>query len=191
MGKVPGPVPEPVRRRRNADELKPVVQGSRRGKPTNIGPDPSWPTPIRNYFNAAMNSGQSDWLEPSDVMALYVHAEFGARIWNQSRLVPVYKEAKDDKGNWVPVLDEDGDPIPELDKWGEPMMRTVGSVSGQTLKAWTDQAADLLITEGARRKLRIDLAQPQEDEEDEAAKIVAAQRKRAGKVVPITKKPTN
>lgn len=187
MAKVPGPVPEPVKRRRNKDELAPIVQGSRRGKPTNIGPDPSWPTPIKNYFNAAMNSGQSDWLEPSDVMALYIHAEFGARIWNQSRLVPVYKEAKNDKGDWVPVLDEDGEPVPELDKWGEPMMRTIGSVSGQTLKAWTDQAADLLITEGARRKLRIDLAQPSTEEEDEAARIVAEQRRNVGRVVPIKK----
>ena len=64
---------------------------------------------------------------------------------------------------------------------------TIGSVNGQALKAALDLSASLLATEGDRRKLRIDLGMPVEDEVDQAALIAAEQRKTVGKVVPMRK----
>lgn len=186
MAKVSGPVPEAVKRRRNKDELAPVPQGTRRGitihKPQ---PSPHWRQDVRNYFNAMLHSGQVDWYENSDLMVLSLQCELYDRVLRGSRLVPVYKTEMSDKGDWVPVLDEDGEPIPELDSFGEPEMRVIGSVNGQALKAINDMGSELLATEGARRRLRIDLGMPSTEEEDEAARIVADQRKRVGKVTPI------
>ncbi len=185
MGKIPGPVPQPVRRRRNKPEGLEPARGTRRGITINTSPHPDWRTDVKNMYMAALSSAQADFWEDSDVMQLWMYCVLMDRILRQSRLVPVYKQAKNDNGDWVPVLDEEGQPIPEVDEWGKPEMMVVGQVNGQALKAVLDQSENLLLTEGARRKLRIDLGQPAEEEEDEAAKIVAAQRKRAGKVVPI------
>lgn len=189
MARVSGPVPEPVKRRRNKDELAPVPQGTRRGitvhKPQ---PSPHWRQDIRNYFNAVLASGAADWYENSDLMWLTLQCEMLDRVLRGSRLVPVYKQQMGDNGDWVPVLDEDGQPVPEVDEFGEPEMRVVGGLNGQALRSILDMGSELLVTEGARRRLRIDLGIPQEAEEDEAARLVAEQRKRAGKVVPIKKK---
>lgn len=184
MAKVSGPPPQAVRRRRNKDENAPVVQGQRRGqsalsKP--VGPNPDWRQDVRNYFTAAMNSGQSDWYETSDIMTLYIHCELLDRVLRQTRTVPLYEqELKGDK--WVDVLDEDGNRIPMLDQYGEPDRRVVGSLNGQALKAVIDMNQDLLITEGARRKLRIDLGFPKDESEAPEKALIAAQRKRVAVV---------
>ena len=184
-GKTPGPVPNAIRRRRNLDEKAPTVQGERRGIKTRVDPHPDWRSDVRSFFNACMNSGQRDFYESSDQMMLYIMCDMLDKVLRGARTVPVYKEEKTPKGKWVPVLDEDGNPIPETDEFGEPARRTVGSINGQALKAILDLQSSLLITEGERRRLRIDLGMPSTEEEDEAARIVADQRKRVGKVTPI------
>ena len=189
MAKVTGPVPEAVKRRRNKDDLAPVPQGTRRGitvhKPQ---PSPHWRMDIRNYFNAVLASGAADWYENSDLLWLTLQCEMLDRVLRGSRLVPVYKTEMNDKGDWVPTVDEDGNPVPELDEFGEPEMRVIGSINGQALRSILDMGSELLVTEGSRRRLRIDLGIPNTEEEDEAAKIVAEQRKRVGKVTPIRKR---
>src|SRR5690606_2587204 len=102
--KVSGPVPEPVKRRRNKDELAPVPQGTRRGiTVAQPQPSPHWRMDIRNYFRAMLNSGQVDWYENSDLMVLTLQCELLDRVLRQSRLVPVYEEEKDpESGNWIP-----------------------------------------------------------------------------------------
>lgn len=188
MAKVPGPPPEFVRRRRNKDEV-PRANGERRGltseKP--LTADPNWRIDVRNYFNAALHSGQSDFYENSDVMTLWVQCELLDRVLRQSRTVPLYKREQGDDGEWHDVLDEDGNPVPELDSFGEPDRRTVGNINGQALKAILDMGQDLLVTEGARRRLRIDLGYPKTDEEDPSDRLVEKQRSSLAVVKPIKK----
>lgn len=176
MAKSPGPVPQNVRRRRNKDIIE-KVKGQRRGRTVRAHPNPEWRMDVRNFFNAHLESGQADFYENSDLMALYIQCELLDRVLRGSRTVPVYEEYMDDKGKWHKVLDEDGNPIPLLDPNGEPERRTVGSINGQALKAILDMGQDLLSTEGARRRLRIDLGFPNEDEEDVGKAIVAQQKK--------------
>ena len=186
MAKVSGPVPEAVKRRRNKDELAPVPQGTRRGITVHRPqPSPHWRADVRNYFNSVLASGAAAWYENSDLMWLTLQCEMLDKVLRGSRLVPVYQTEMNDKGDWVPVLDKDGEPIPELDAFGEPEMRVIGGLNGQALKAVLDMGSELLVTEGSRRRLRIDLGMPSTEEEDEAARIVADQRKRVGKVTPI------
>lgn len=183
-GKTPGPVPQAVRRRRNKDDLAPVKQGTRRGitveKPQ---PSPHWRLDVRNYFNSVLASAAADWYENSDLMWLTVHCELLDRILRGGRYVPVFQEEKNAEGKWVPILDEDGNPIPELDEFGEPQMRMVGNVNGQALRSVLDMGTELLVTEGSRRRLRIDLANPEPDEEPRHKAIVAKQREDLHKVL--------
>src|SRR5699024_10285112 len=52
--KASGPVPNAVKRRRNADALAPQRQGTRRGMSLEQPqPSPHWRQDVRNYFNAA------------------------------------------------------------------------------------------------------------------------------------------
>src|SRR5690606_22725379 len=135
-----------------------VPQGTRRGitvqKPQ---PSPHWRQDIRNYFNATLASGAADWYENSDLMWLTIQCELLDRVLRGSRLVPVFKQQANENGDWVPVLDEDGQPVPEVDEFGEPEMRVIGSINGQALRSILDMGSELLVTEGSRRRLRIDL----------------------------------
>lgn len=196
MAKVTGPVPNAVKRRRNADELAPVPQGTRRGITIhNAQPSPHWRVDVRNYFRAVLNSGAADWYEDSDLLYLTMQAELLDRVLRGSRTEIVYEtteeQYQDQNGVWQtrykPVIGEDGNKVERLDEFGEVERRLVGSLNGQALKAVLDMGSELLVTEGARRRLRIDLGMPQSAEEDEAARIVADQRKRVGKVVPMKK----
>lgn len=172
-----GPVPQAVRRRRNADELKPIPQGTRRGiSIKNPQPSPHWRMDVQNYYRAVLASAAADWYEDSDLMMLTLQAELLDRVLRGARTVPVYKEVVDAEGNYVPVLDEDGEPIPELDDFGMPERRLLGSINGQALKSILDLSSELLVTEGSRRRLRIDLAAPQDDSEPAHKAIIAKQR---------------
>lgn len=180
-----GPVPGAVRRRRNKDALAPVQQGTRRGVDlTQLQPMPNWRTDVKNYFRAVLASGAADWYEPSDVMWLQLQCEALDRLFRAGKVVPVYEEIEEKyeaadgttKRRWVKVLDDDGEPVPELDEWGQPQMRFVGSLNGQALKTVLDMGTELLVTEGSRRRLRIDLGLPGDDGEDERKALVAEQR---------------
>lgn len=199
MAKVPGPISQPIRRRRNADELKPIPQGQRRGITVNQ-PQPSahWHTIVRNYFTATLNSGQVDWYENSDLMTLTVQCELLDRIFRGSRTELVWEteevEYEDKDGRfqtrYVPVLDEEGNRIPLVDQFGEQERRLIGSINGQALKAVLDMGSELLVTEGARRRLRIDLGTPQDDAEPAHKAIIAKQREDLQQVLQKKKSST-
>lgn len=183
MAKVPGPPPNPIKRRRNADTLTPTRQGVRRGITVEQPqPNPEWSVPVRNYFRATLESGQSAWLENSDLATLTIQCILLDRIIRGSRTVVMYE--RDGEGN--DVIDEDGNKVPMLDEFDEPQRMTVGSVNGQALKTVIDMGADLLVSEGARRKLRIDLANPESDEEPAHKAIIAQQRADLHKVLQKT-----
>lgn len=187
MAKTPGPVREAVRRRRNKDDLAPIPQGTRRGitieQPQ---PSPHWRQDVRNYYRGVLSSASADWYENGDLMLLTLQCEMLDKVLRGARLVPVYQTEMNDKGNWVPVLDDEGNPIPELDPFGEPEMRVIGSVNGQALRSVLDLSSELLVSEGSRRRLRIDLAAPSTDEELEHKAIVAKQRENLHKVLQKT-----
>ena len=139
-------------------------------------PSPHWRMDVRNYFNAVLNSGQADWYENSDLMMLTLQCEMLDKVLRGSRTVPLYERTKNEDGKYVPVLDEDGDPIPVMDDFGEPAMRVIGNINGQALKSILDISSELMVTEGSRRRLRIDLGMPADDSEPAHKAIVAEQR---------------
>lgn len=171
MARMSGRIPEAVKRRRNKDIME-RLHGERRGVQARLAANPEWGYVVRKYFESCFHSGQFDFYENSDVMTLYMQCELLDRILRGSRIVSVYKT--DAEG--VALKDEDGNPIPEIDEYGEPMKRTIGNVNGQALKSVLDMGQDLLVTEGARRKLRIDLGMPEEDKNETARSIVERQR---------------
>lgn len=187
MAKTSGPVPNAVKRRRNKDELAPIKQGQRRGI-TIEQPQPSshWRVDVRNYFSAVLGSASSAWYENSDLMYLTLQCELLDRVLRGGRYVPVYREERDSEGKFVPVFDEDGNPEPLLDEYGEPEMRMIGGLNGQALKSILDMGSELLVTEGSRRRLRIDLANPESDEEPRHKAIIAKQREDLHKVLQKT-----
>ena len=81
---------------------------------------------------------------------------------------------RDDDGNLV--YDADGNKIPVLDENGEQRFGVAGKLNGQSLKAILDQTQDLLTTEGARRRLKIDLGMPSDDSEAPEERLIAQQR---------------
>ena len=96
--KVSGPVPSPVKRRRNKDELAPIKQGTRRGITVDAPqPSPHWRMDVRNYFNSVLGSAAADWYENSDLMWLTVHCELLDRILRGGRYVPVFQEEKNSR----------------------------------------------------------------------------------------------
>ena len=174
MAKTPGPVPAPegARRRRNKPEIG-VAKGTRRGrKAQRPTPKKHWRKDVRDYFASHFVSGQSDFYEQSDVMALTIHCELLDRVLRQSWTYPVFE--RDDDGNLV--YDADGNKIPVLDENGEQRFGVAGKLNGQSLKAILDQTQDLLTTEGARRRLKIDLGMPSDDSEAPEERLIAQQR---------------
>src|SRR5699024_12428211 len=90
-------------RRGNKDERAPVHPGSRRGITSEQPqPNPEWSVTVRNYFRAVLNSGQSDWLENSDLAVLTLQCVLLDRILRGSRTVVMYE--RDEKGDRKSVV---------------------------------------------------------------------------------------
>lgn len=175
MAKSTGRVPKApgTTRRRNKPTI-PVIKGERRGrKVNNPKPKREWRKDVRDYFSAHFISGQSDFYEQSDVAALTIQCELLDRVLRDARTVVMYER---DPLTGQDLLDDDGNKIPLLDEYGEPQRMVLGKVNGMALKSVLDMGQDLLTTEGARRRLRIDLAQPVSDEESPEEQLIAQQK---------------
>lgn len=143
MGNKPGPVPNrsDQRRRRNAPEV-PIDTAPAAEDVEAPEPDKSWHPIARRWYLSLADSGQSHWYEPSDWALAYLIAESMSRDL-KPQVVGVSIDGKAVKAT-IPLR---------------------GTSMSSYLKAMTS----LLVTEGDRRRLRIELSKPQIDEDEAAA----------------------
>lgn len=143
MGNKPGPVPNrsDQRRRRNAPEV-PIDTAPAAEDVEAPEPDMSWHPIALRWYQSLADSGQSHWYEPSDWALAYLIAESMSRDL-KPQVVGVSIDGKAVKAT-IPLR---------------------GTSMSSYLKAMTA----LLVTEGDRRRLRIELSKPQVDDDEAAA----------------------
>jgi hypothetical protein len=162
---VPGPVPkkDAERRRRNKT---PESAGSLSAIPAEVvnvdellvgeveipQPDEAWHPIARQVYEAQMRSGQVVWMEPSDWSMLYLLCESISRDLNPQ----------------VVGITEDGDVVKEQIP-----------LKGASLSSYLKAFEALLMAEGGRRRLRIEL---------ERQKRLDAAAEGDGKVVDIVQR---
>lgn len=150
-----GPVPKrsDQRRRRNGGD---AVEHAEGGATVTIpDPDPNWHDVAAQWFNSLAESGQSRFYESSDWAVAYVIAESMSRDLNE-QVVGIT-----DKGD---VVKEE---IP---------------LKGASLSAYLRAMSLLLVTEGDRRRLRLELERPTPSEggDGDVAWLDTARRRRSG-----------
>lgn len=166
MGGIPGPVPkkDAERRRRNktpdhGENLSAIpaqvvnVDELLVGEVEVPEPDEGWHPIALQMYESVMKSGQILWMEPSDWSALYLLCESISR---------------DLKPQVIGINEETGKPI----------MATI-PLKGASLTAYLKGMASLMMLEGDRRKLRLEL---------ERAKRLEAAAGDDGKVVDIVQR---
>lgn len=143
----PAPKRSDQRRRRNAPE-RPVkkVTGEQRGGGANGRPpvNGKWHPVAKRWYQSLGESRQSVFYEPSDWALAYLLAESISR-----ELVP------------QPVFDDTGK---EVAKVARPP-------KGASLAAWLKGMSALLVAEGDRRRLQIELELPPGADDEEAGRV--------------------
>jgi hypothetical protein len=106
-----------------------------------------WHPIARRWFESLADSGQAFFYEPSDWATAYLIAESISRDLNPQ---------------FVGISEKTGEPIIEK----IPM-------KGASLAAYLKAMTALLVTEGDRRRARVELERPQGDDADEQAGVTA------------------
>ena len=156
-GQRSGPPPKrsEFRRRQNADPFGGITRAPAGENVTILEPDPSWHPLARYFYEAAQESGEVQFYESSDYAVLYLVCE------NLSReLKPTI------------LVDKDGAVV--LDDNGKPVTRTL-PIRGASLSAYLKAFQSLLLTEGDRRRLRVELErrkQEQAEDNDRPATVI-------------------
>ena len=139
---MPGVIPkrtEELSRARDANRngRPPVTHGELREVTWKFKPDPNWHDIAKKIYEAVANSGQSDFYQDSDWAVLYSICED----------ISYYKTPRyyTDK------------------KTGE---QYEGKRSGQMLQSIMSSLQSLLLTEGDRRRVRLELQKPPEEKTD-------------------------
>lgn len=132
---MPGPVPKKKaeRRRRNKTEVETEVVNVDEllvGEVEIPVPDEEWHAIARQLYDSVMRSGQVIWMEPSDWSALYLICESISRDLNPQ----------------VVGVTEEGE-----------VVRAEIPLKGASLSGYLKAMASLMMLEGDRRRLRIEL----------------------------------
>ncbi|MFE3461359.1 hypothetical protein ACFXKD_27765 [Nocardiopsis aegyptia] len=148
-----GPVPKrsSQRRRRNkAAESGPaeITQGPSGTPEPPPAPDPDedWHPIALRWYQSLTESGQRYWYEPSDWATAYLLAESISR----------------DLSEQIVTVTEQGDVI-----------RDTVPLKGANLSAYLKAMSSLLVTEGDRRRARLELTRATYTDQDEDAAVVA------------------
>lgn len=154
---MPGPPPkrDEERRRRNKPDVpteKVNLDETLAGEVERPVADEGWHDVAKMMYAAAARSGQAIWYEPTDWAAIYLFCESLSR----------------DLEEQVVGITESGD-----------VVRAEIPLKGASLSAYLKLMGQLMLTEGERRKLRVEL---------ERKKAVDAALSGDGVVVPITQK---
>ena len=116
-------------------------------------PDESWHPIARQIYDSVLRSGQVIWMEPSDWSVLYLMCESISRDLNPQ----------------VVGITEDGE-----------VVRAEIPLKGASLNAYNKTMAALMMLEGERRRLRIELERKRRiDEAAEGGNVVDIVQKRA------------
>lgn len=154
-----GPVPkkEAERRRRNDDGVELIkinLDELIAGEVEVPAADPNWHPIATHFYESLQKSGQAIWLEPSDWSVAYILAESLSR---------------DLKPQFVGMSEETGEAI----------LMTI-PLKGSSLSSYLKAFSALLVTEGDRRRLRIELErQKRIDEAAEGGNVVDIVQARA------------
>lgn len=134
-----GPVPKRSgqRRRRNKGDEPAKAEA---GKVTRPAPDDNWHATARLWYESLAESGQSVFYEASDWATAYLLAESISR---------------DLKPQVVGVNEQTGEPV-----------FAVIPMKGASLAAYLKAMTALLVTEGDRRRARLELERPKSDDEE-------------------------
>lgn len=145
-GQRSGPVPkrQDQRRRQNKPAPGQEIDTAPGVTPAPDPPDERWHPIARRWYEGLEKSGQSQYYQQSDWDTAYLIAECIHRD-----LAP--RMVTDVEGN--AVLDEDG----------FPMTRSL-PMRGASLSAYLKAMQTLLVTEGDRRRMRLELSQPETPE---------------------------
>ena len=136
----PPPKRDAERRRSNDPALGPATVADGAADVVVPDADPDWHPVARMWFESLAGSGQSVFYEPSDWATAYVVAESISREFGgQPIVVGSGKDATVEMHNLPP--------------------------KGASLAAWLKAMTSLMVTEGDRRRLRLELARPPADEE--------------------------
>lgn len=143
-----GPVPKrsSQRRRTNSPETETVVVAS--AEVVQPEPDEKWHPAAAQWYRALAESGQATFYEPSDWATAWLIAESISR---------------DLKPQVVGVNDETGEPV-----------FAVIPMKGANLSAYLKAMTALLVTEGDRRRARLELERSQPDVQDDKPAGVTA-----------------
>lgn len=137
---MPGPIPKPEgslkrpRSRKGKGEQS-VVVGTRRPVTIALEPDPHWHDIAKTIFTSVATSGQADYYQDSDWAILYSLCEDISYYKSPSKGVSVNKLTG------------------ETHEYEKPR-------SGQMLQSIMSNLTDLLLTEGQRRRVRMELQEP-------------------------------
>lgn len=139
---MPGPIPKPDAqlqrpRTRKGKEIVPTTVGERKPVLDKPEPDPSWHPLAIGLYGSVENSGQSEFYQESDWWVLFFVCESISHY-----LKPTV---------WV---DDSG------------VERTSTKRNGQILSAINSAMTSLLLTEGDRRRVRMELQAPPEVQPD-------------------------
>lgn len=138
----PGHIPKrsDQRRRRNAPELGEITKAPGAA----VVPVPpayeDWDEIAIDFYESLPKSGQSDFYEPSDWALATVVCESLSRDLRSQ-----------------PLIDQDGHAV--LDAKGKPIMRKL-PLKGANLSAYLRAFQVLMVAEGDRRRLRLELQRP-------------------------------
>lgn len=143
---MPGPVPKREEelarpRSRKGGDQQEVTHGELREVSHRLDPSPDWDPMVVNLYNSALTSGQSDFYQDSDWAKFYVLCHELHHYMHPPE--------------WA---DKDG-------------VLHAGKRNGQILTAIMSGLESLLLTEGDRRRVRLELQKPPEEKTD--LKVVA------------------
>ena len=150
---MPGPIARPEStlarpRSRKGSDQREVTAGLRRPVTWNLPADPEWHPIARHLYEAVASSGQADFYQDSDWAILYSLCEDISYYKKESKMAIVDKKTG------------------EVREYPKPR-------SGQMLQAIMSNLTSLLLTEGERRRVRLELQEPPKPQAD--LRVVAMQ----------------
>ncbi len=126
---MPGPPPKRTSQRRRRNKPSEPVTQAAAGQVTVPDPDESWHPTARRLFDGACLSGQTVFYQQSDWETLYLLCDSISREFHPQ-----------------PIVTREGDVI-----------EVVLSPKASSLMAWSKMMSALLLTEGDRRRVRLEL----------------------------------
>lgn len=135
-------------------------QAVKRGVARPVGqvePDPEWHPVARMLWDGALTSGQSDFYQNSDYAVLYFLC---GQLDSFARTKGYLAQRKTPSGEVV--IGEDGEPVEYF---------VPPRLNAQLLSVMEKMMGNLLLTEGDRRRVRVELTEPEGQSEAEVAEL--------------------